>query len=61
MQAYEGALAATSTKHAPWYVIPANSKTERNLIISSLLVQALVNLKMEYPEPEEDLSGVVVA
>ena len=60
MQAYENALAATSTKHAPWYVIPANSKTERNLIISSLLLQALVNLKMKYPEPKEDLSGVVV-
>lgn len=60
MQAYESALAATSTQHAPWYVIPANSKTERNLIISSLLVQALVNLKMKYPEPEEDLSGVIV-
>ncbi len=59
-QAYENAMAATSTKSAPWYVIPANSKTERNLIISSLLVQALVNLKMKYPEPEEDLSGVVV-
>ncbi len=59
-QAYEAALAETSTKQAPWYVIPANSKTERNLIISSLLVQALVNLKMKYPEPEEDLSGVVV-
>ena len=60
MQAYEGALAATSTKSAPWYVIAANSKTERNLIISSLLVQALVSLKMKYPAPEEDLSGVVV-
>jgi PPK2 family polyphosphate:nucleotide phosphotransferase len=59
-QAYENAMAATSIKSAPWYVIPANSKTERNLIISSLLVQALVNLKMKYPEPEEDLSGVVV-
>ncbi len=60
IQAYEGALCATSTKQAPWYVIPANSKTERNLIISSLLVQALESLKMKYPEPEEELSGVVV-
>ena len=60
IQAYEDALAATSTKTAPWHVVPANSKTERNLIISSLLVEALVNLKMKYPEPEEDLSGVIV-
>ena len=60
MQAYESALAATSSKSAPWYVVPANSKTERNLIISSLLVQTLESLKMQYPEPEEDLAGVVV-
>lgn len=60
MQAYESALTATSTKSAPWYVVPADSKTERNLIISSLLVQTLESLKMQYPEPEEDLSGVVV-
>lgn len=59
-QAYENALAATSTKSAPWYVIPADSKTERNLIISSLLVQRLESLQMKYPEPEEDLSGVMV-
>ena len=61
IQAYENALAATSTKAAPWYVVPANSKTERNLVISSILVQTLEALKMKYPEPEEDLSGVIVA
>jgi PPK2 family polyphosphate:nucleotide phosphotransferase len=60
MQAYENALGATSSKSAPWYVIPADSKTERNLIVSSLLVQTLEALKMQYPEPEEDLSGVIV-
>ena len=60
MQAYEGALAATSSKWAPWYVIPANSKTERNLVISSLLIRTLEKLKMRYPEPEGDLSNVVI-
>ena len=60
MQAYEGALAATSNKWAPWYVIPANSKTERNLVISSLLIRTLEKLKMRYPEPEGDLSNVVI-
>lgn len=60
IQAYEDALAATSTKHAPWHVVPANSKTERNLIISNLLVQTLESLNMQYPEPDEDLSAVVV-
>ena len=61
IQAYENALAATSTQSAPWYIVPANSKTERNLVISSILVQTLEALKMKYPEPEEDLSGVIVA
>ena len=60
IQAYESALAATSARSAPWYVVPADSKTERNLIVSSLLMQTLENLKMQYPEPEDDLSGVVV-
>ena len=60
VQAYENALAATSKKSAPWYVIPADSKMERNLIISSLLIQTLENLNMKYPEPQEDLSNIVV-
>ncbi|MDQ3259221.1 MAG: polyphosphate kinase 2 family protein [Pseudomonadota bacterium] len=60
LQAYESALAATSARSAPWYVVPADSKTERNLIISSLLVQTLEGLNMQYPEPEEDLSAVVI-
>ncbi len=58
--AYEDALSATSTAHAPWYVIPANSKTNRDLLVSEILIDALAGLKMRYPKPEEDLSGVVV-
>ena len=49
MIAYENALNATSTSHAPWYVVPANSKTNRNLIISQLLLDALKGLKLSYP------------
>ena len=51
MAAYEAALSATSTTHAPWHVIPANSKLARNLRISRLLIAALENLNMRYPEP----------
>ena len=51
MAAYEAALSATSTEHAPWYVIPANSKLARNLRISRLLIGALEDLNMRYPEP----------
>ena len=51
MGAYEAALSATSTTHAPWHVIPANSKLARNLMVSSLLIEALENLNMRYPDP----------
>lgn len=49
MKAYEHALAETSTEHAPWYVIPADSKTNRNLLISRLLLQTMKDLKLAYP------------
>jgi len=49
MVAYENALQATSTSYAPWYVVPADSKTNRNLLISRLLLNALKSLKLEYP------------
>ena len=51
MEAYEDALSATSTDHAPWHVIPANSKLARNLMVSSLLIEALEKMKMRYPDP----------
>lgn len=60
MQAYEDVLNKTSTKSAPWYIVPANRKWFRDLMISSVLVNTLEGLKMKYPEPEENLDGVVV-
>ena len=60
MDAYEAALSATSTAHAPWHVIPANSKLARNLMISRLLIEALEGLKMRYPEPEEGISDTAI-
>jgi len=50
-RAYEGALAATSTSCAPWYVIPANRKWFRNWAVSRVLVDALVRIDPQYPEP----------
>lgn len=58
--AYEDALNKTSTEHAPWYVVPANRKWYRDLVISTVLVDTLKGLKMKYPEPKDDLSGVVI-
>ena len=60
MKAFEDILSKTSTEHAPWYIVPANRKWFRDLVISSVLVDTLEGLKMEYPESEENLDGVVI-
>jgi len=51
--AYEDSLAATSTEHAPWYVVPADDKLNARLIISRVILDALKNLKMSYPAPDK--------
>jgi len=61
MEACDAAMSAISTAHAPWHVIPANSKLARNLMISRLLIEALVALKKRYPVPEEGISGTMIA
>lgn len=60
MAAYADALGATSKPWAPWYVIPSDSKSTRNLLISSILRERLADLKMSYPQPAQDYSGWVV-
>ena len=60
MDAYEDALARTSQKHAPWYVVPSDKKWYRNLVIAEVLVKALEDLQIRVPEPEEDLKGIVI-
>jgi PPK2 family polyphosphate:nucleotide phosphotransferase len=49
MKAYEDCLQATSTHHAPWYVVPADDKENARLIVSQIVLDALVDLKMAYP------------
>jgi PPK2 family polyphosphate:nucleotide phosphotransferase len=51
-RAYEDCLAATSTEHAPWFVVPADDKKNAWLIISQIILDALADLKMEYPRPD---------
>ena len=60
MRAYEDVLSKTSTKSAPWYIVPANRKWYRNLVVASILTDTLEKLKMSYPPIEEDLSRVVI-
>jgi len=49
MHAYQEVLAATSTKHAPWYVVPADDKPNARLIVSQIVLDTLEGLKMHYP------------
>jgi PPK2 family polyphosphate:nucleotide phosphotransferase len=59
-RAYEDAIAATDADHAPWYIVPADSKTHRNLVIAHLLLETMQGMQLEWPEPKADLSKVKV-
>jgi polyphosphate kinase 2 (PPK2 family) len=50
MRAFEACLTATSTHHAPWYVVPADDKENARLIVSRIVLDALSDLKMVYPK-----------
>ncbi|MBM7824816.1 PPK2 family polyphosphate:nucleotide phosphotransferase [Arcanobacterium pluranimalium] len=50
-QAYQDVFAQTSTEWAPWYVIPADNKWYARLAITELLVQALIDLDLDWPKP----------
>jgi polyphosphate kinase 2 (PPK2 family) len=50
MTAYQECLSATSTEHAPWYVVPADDKQNARLIISQIVLNTLNSLKLEFPE-----------
>ncbi len=60
LRAYEDAIEKTSRDSAPWYVVPADKKWYRNLVVATTLVERLEALDIEMPKPTEDLSGVVV-
>ena len=50
MKAYEDCLTATSARHSPWHVVPADDKEQARLIVSQIVVDALSKLKMAYPK-----------
>ena len=54
MKAYEACLSATSTRHAPWYVVPADDKENSRLIVSKIVLDVFNELKMEYPRTTEE-------
>ena len=50
MKAYEDCFRATSSRHAPWYVVPADDKENARLIVSQIVLDAMAELKMAYPK-----------
>ena len=62
MRAYEDALGKTSTKHAPWYIVPADHKWFTRLVIADLVVEALEGLNLAFPKPDKaQLAELAVA
>ncbi len=59
-KAYEALLRATSTPYAPWTIVPANSKTHRNLMIASVVRDTLKKLKLRYPPSDPRLKGLKI-
>lgn len=59
-KAYEDALSKCSTKHAPWYVIPAQTRWYRDLLVAQVLVDTLESLEMKYPTPTFDPSQIKI-
>jgi PPK2 family polyphosphate:nucleotide phosphotransferase len=60
-EAYGRLLSATSSAWAPWTVVPANSKTHRNLMVATLVCEALRKLKLRFPPSDPKLAGLTVA
>ena len=58
--AYGAAIGATGTPWAPWMIVPADSKTHRNLMIATAVKEALIGLKLRYPPGDPKLAGLKV-
>jgi PPK2 family polyphosphate:nucleotide phosphotransferase len=59
-EAFRVMLERTSTDDAPWYVIPADRKWFRTMLVSEIIVDALERLDMSFPPPEDGLSAIEV-
>jgi len=58
--AYQEAIAETATDHAPWWIVPADRKWYRNLVVSQILIEALDRLELRYPEPAIGIENIVI-
>ena len=60
VKAYEDAISKTSTSWAPWYIVPANRKWYRNLVVGTVIIEALEDLNMRHPEPKFDPGDIEI-
>lgn len=60
INAYEDALSKTSTDWAPWYIVPANRKWYRNLVVANVVWATLAKLNPQFPPPKADLDKIVI-
>jgi PPK2 family polyphosphate:nucleotide phosphotransferase len=58
IEAFDDVIHATSTKEAPWYVIPANHKWFRNLAVSQIMADTMEELKLAFPPPSVNLADI---
>jgi PPK2 family polyphosphate:nucleotide phosphotransferase len=58
VEAYEDAIAATNTKHAPWYIIPSNHKWFRNLAISQIIGDTMDCMGLKLPPMHVDIADI---
>jgi len=56
--AYESTFKRTSTKDAPWFIIPSNNKWFRDLAVSKIVIDAMEDMKMKIPKPKVDLDKI---
>lgn len=58
LDAFDEALARTSTLHAPWFTIPCDHKWFRNLAVAQIVADAMEAMKLKYPKPSVDLAQI---
>ena len=61
MEAYEICLSETSTKQAPWYVVPADDKQNARLIISRIILDTFISLDMRFPEIDDERQAALTS
>ncbi len=59
-KAYKGMLKETSTKWAPWYVVPADDEDVRDYLVARRIADTLQSLKLQYPKPDPSIVGIKI-